>query len=317
MNTELSSQVYPVAVAEVEPFDTSFNPKLDYTSCWRAGGVAFFVTLFVCGGVLKLFGVQDNDARWAGALWALCLIAGVGSFTYAAKLQREHAVTAEMKQRAKRAQAEYQGRVSAAANDARRLTKEVSDLYITSRQLSEMAQSDIEKAFTGLARADREYEVHAYAPFWDAIEGVASALGRVTQSLRLIASNAQKYEQLLKGRRHTFPRFSVDSSALPTPQKAAKLLGEVVRRGQQSFEFSMIWEQRRTRDVLIAGFGSLADAVDGISAAVVSSYTLCSDALKSAASTAECLVAENTQEVSRGADASQALLKRLESKGRN
>lgn len=317
MNAELTYQVYPRPVSRVEPFDTSFDPKLDYTLCWWAAGVAFFVTLFTCAGVLKLLGVPENDERWAGPIFLASLIVAVGAFAYVAGLRRARAITAEMKHRAKRAQAEYQGRLGAAAKEAAHVTKEVTDLYVTSRQLSETAQSEIERAFAGLRRADAEYETHAYAPFWDAIESAAGALGHVTQSLRLIASNAQKYDQLLDGRRHTFPRFSVDSTALPAPQSAADQLGDIVRRGQRSFEFSMIWEQRRTRDVLIAGFGSLADAIAGVSDAVVRSYVSCCEAIQSAAATAEYRITENTQEVSRGADASQALLIRLERQERN
>jgi hypothetical protein len=277
--------------------------------------MVFFLMSFAFAGVHKLFGASEK--RSVFLILGVSLAAAVSVGAYSARVERKRAVSAEMKRQTEREETDHRNKVSAASNEAARVTKEVTEIYVTSPQLADSLERDLTQAFAGLASAEAEYVAHAYAPFWDAIEGVAGTLGRMTLNLRLIASNAQQYERLLDGRRHTFPRFSVDTTTLAAPQEAAHMLGEVVRRGQQSFEFSMIWEQRRTRDVLIAGFGSLADAVAGMGDAVTRSYALCCDAINAVTSTVEYRVSENTLEVSRGADASEALLTRFERQKRN
>ncbi len=42
--------------------------------------------------------------------------------------------------------------------------------------------------------------------------------------------------------------------------------------GQTNFEFANIWEHRRTREVLIAGFHTLGEAVNNLTSVVDSSF---------------------------------------------
>jgi hypothetical protein len=42
----------------------------------------------------------------------------------------------------------------------------------------------------------------------------------------------------------------------------------VVRKGQTNFQFANIWEHRKTREVLIAGFRTLGEAIDNLSSVV-------------------------------------------------
>jgi hypothetical protein len=49
---------------------------------------------------------------------------------------------------------------------------------------------------------------------------------------------------------------------VPAGQPIADRLRGVVRKGQTSFQFATIYEQRRTNQILIAGFVTLGDALE-------------------------------------------------------
>ena len=78
----------------------------------------------------------------------------------------------------------------------------------------------------------------------------------------------QEYYLILQGRKHTFPPFPITPESLPNPSPIINELYNLVRQGQKDFQFALIWEQIKTREVLIAGFTTLADAIKGIGATV-------------------------------------------------
>ena len=47
----------------------------------------------------------------------------------------------------------------------------------------------------------------------------------------------------------------------------------VARKGQTDFRFVSIWEQRKTREVLIGGFRNLGDAVENVGNRIIASLT--------------------------------------------
>lgn len=113
--------------------------------------------------------------------------------------------------------------------------------------------------------AARDYSERAFGPFWDNIERAASNLAAFNASAKRIYVSTGEYQEILKGRKHNFPPLVVRQQELPDPIPIAERFKQMVRTAQRDYEFSVIWEHRKTREVLIQGFGSLAEAVEGLS----------------------------------------------------
>jgi len=121
---------------------------------------------------------------------------------------------------------------------------------------------------SALTQAEKEFHENAYDPFWDAVEKAASALSSLYDNIRQLNSNLRKYNELLIDRQHNYPPLVIDPSTLPDPMPELNRLARVMRLGQTNYEFTMIWEQRKTRAAIIQGFKNLGDAIDNLSSVV-------------------------------------------------
>ncbi|MEW5766262.1 MAG: hypothetical protein AB1797_01375 [bacterium] len=132
-----------------------------------------------------------------------------------------------------------------------------------------------------LSRAESEYHHNAFAPFWDAVENAAQDLNIAQTAIKDLAKNARLYYNILSNRRHTFPTFNVRLESIPDPMPLAEELRRIVRMGQTNFQFATIWEHRRTRECLIAGFRTLGEAINNLDQAIVSSIVDLRDSISS------------------------------------
>jgi len=114
-----------------------------------------------------------------------------------------------------------------------------------------------------LREAEEEYNDRAFAPFWDRIERAAASLAEFSQSVDSIRAQTTNYHRALHGRIHNFPALRIDS-VLPSPDATIREFNRLARLGQRNFEFASIWEQRRTRAILIKGFTTLGQAVNNL-----------------------------------------------------
>ncbi len=169
-------------------------------------------------------------------------------------------------------------------------------LNIESVTLFESLAIQLEGAERQLDRAEQEFTNHAFAPFWDAIEEAAGALARFDERVRQITAKSSHYMQLIqKYSEGPAPEYSLppDSIArLRVGTVLAERMRSVVRNAQRDFQFAMIYEQRKTNQILVAGFTSLAQALDRMTDQVTSSIYDVTEAVR--ATTAE-LTAINSQ----------------------
>src|ERR1035438_2530325 len=86
-----------------------------------------------------------------------------------------------------------------------------------------------------------------------------------------ISRAAAVYYRDLRGREHDFPHFPISAGNVPDASPETNQLRRVVRMGQTNFQFANIWEHRRTRDVMIAGFRTLGDAINNLESTVENS----------------------------------------------
>lgn len=146
-------------------------------------------------------------------------------------------------------------------NEAESLTKKIMEIYQTSLELQTELPEYLEEVDAWLEEAEEEYEANAFAPFWDAVEEAVGWLGDFYDDANEIAGNADRYYQNLNGVQHTFPVFPVTLQTIPDASPQIERLRRVVRLGQTNFQFANIWEHRKTREVMIAGFRTLNEAV--------------------------------------------------------
>lgn len=133
-----------------------------------------------------------------------------------------------------------------------------------------------------LDRAEAEFQARAFGPFWDAIEEGARRLDDYYNSVNDIRYSVESYYHLLQGYNHTFPSLRTRISP-PSPKSIVDVLQATVRKAQTDFEFATIWEHRQTREVLIAGFEHLGDALYNIGDVLSNSFRSLEDALRSEA----------------------------------
>jgi hypothetical protein len=148
-----------------------------------------------------------------------------------------------------------------------------------------------------LDQAEIDYQEGAFAPFWDVIENAANMLGRFDEGLRAISKNSSRYTELIKlyvGPPPTFPLASLAVTKLDVGTGSAARLRAIVRRAQRDFHFASIYEQRKTNQILVAGFTNLAQALDRMSSQITNSIENLSNSVNSLSNAVE----ESTRTIS-------------------
>jgi hypothetical protein len=145
--------------------------------------------------------------------------------------------------------------------EAESLSEKITNIYQTSLELRTELPEYLEEVDGWLDKAEEEYEANAFAPFWDAVEEAAIWLGYFNDDANEIAKNANNYYQNLNGVKHTFPVFPIRLQTIPDASPQIERLRRVVRMGQTNFQFANIWEHRKTREVMIAGFCTLNEVI--------------------------------------------------------
>jgi hypothetical protein len=125
-------------------------------------------------------------------------------------------------------------------------------LLYSSEDLARRIPKLLDQASVSAGLADKEYRENAFAPFWDAVEQVARHLDAFNKDVRQLSDCAQQYRALVRRHPDRFPSFRIRTEALPDPKGILADLQRLTRMGQTNFSFAIIWEQRKTREVLIA-----------------------------------------------------------------
>jgi hypothetical protein len=127
---------------------------------------------------------------------------------------------------------------------------------------------NIARTSTLIQQAKAEFDQNAYSPFWDKIHASIEQLSECNENIENLERHAAWYSKGLNQRSHNFPAYPISAGLVPDITRTSQGLRQVIRLGQTSFEFSSIYEQIRTREVMIAGFKSLGEAVDNFGSSV-------------------------------------------------
>lgn len=145
------------------------------------------------------------------------------------------------------------------------IAQEVTSNNEASISLLEKLPRDIERVEQCLDDAQTCFTQRAFAPFWDSVEKAALTLGFFDERVGQIQRYSARYVDLSREYRGKLAPFSVSSHCAPKLRIAAessKRMHEIVGAAQRDFQFSVIYEQRKTNQILVAGFKSLAQALE-------------------------------------------------------
>jgi len=118
-----------------------------------------------------------------------------------------------------------------------------------------------------LDRAEADFAERAFAPFWDSIERATLQIGGFNDDVGRLAEMATRHTQLrreYRGESEPFPLTRSSAERAGVASGTTDRLTSLVRQGQRDFQFALIYEQRKTNQLLIAGFTTLASALDGM-----------------------------------------------------
>ncbi len=134
-----------------------------------------------------------------------------------------------------------------------------------SMALFESIPEHLRTAEDHLDQAEIDFAEGVFAPFWDSIEKAALTLGRFDEGVRKINDCSSRYVELNKQYKADPPRFPLSPPSvtkLTVGTATAERMKRIVRTAQRNYQFASIYEQRKTNQILVAGFTSLAQALD-------------------------------------------------------
>jgi len=157
-------------------------------------------------------------------------------------------------------------------NEMISLCKQSLDLFVSMPLYLSSAERDLD-------RAERNFTDGAFAPFWDSIETSAKSLGHFNEGICNIKRNSSRYTELIRlfaGNPPSFPISLQSITKLNVGTGTARRMEAIVRDAQRNFQFAMIYEQRKTNQILVAGFTNLAQALGEMTSQIESSVRLLS-----------------------------------------
>jgi len=156
-------------------------------------------------------------------------------------------------------------------------SKSLATLLDSSKATYSSLAQRVSTARVHLDRADFEFKERAFVPFWDEVEKAVNSLGAYHRDVSAVEHNATEYARRAavltyrggsRVHRVSVPRFDMPKGGLPDARPVALRLTNVVRRAQRDFQFATIYEQRKTNQLIYAGFGTLASAIDRMQSSI-------------------------------------------------
>jgi hypothetical protein len=191
------------------------------------------------------------------------LIAAIGALAFTMIRERER----ERELRRIERTIASESRVAREAAAARELVVARDALEATARRELKSMRRLRDETWQALKEAQHEFDQRAFAPFWDAIERAANRLAEFEVSAAGLDEAAEAYRAHVLAHPELQTAVTVEDvdSSVRSGATLARELRDLVRRAQRDFEFSVIFEQRKTNELLTAGFENLGTALSTIS----------------------------------------------------
>lgn len=246
---------------------------------------------------LSALPVALGSALLYGPLFGIPIVVGV----IAARLRRAQKFLAWRER-------ELLSRRQRAEEEAATTTRRVREIEAEAASVVNELPRLLAQVRAELDAADNEYAERAFGPFWDRIASSAQLLATYRVKLDRITSLGRKYSRLLGGREHSFPKRLSVPEVIPEPADLVARLARLAREGQKDFQFAVIWEQHKTRRVLVEGFSTLGSTLQELANTLQASLADCTAQVAGAISDATGALQSSTN---RGAEEVGAELKEI------
>ena len=154
------------------------------------------------------------------------------------------------------------------AAEQRHLSSKLATLMSNSRQMAAGLSGLVQSAECAIAGAEHEFDEGALVPFWERIEEATAKLTTVEVTVQKLIKNAHFYESDAQKLEINPPPFQLGIDTLPNGSHTYARMHTVVRRAYKSPAFANIYEmrrinyeQRKTNELLEAGFSTLGQAL--------------------------------------------------------
>lgn len=145
-----------------------------------------------------------------------------------------------------------------------KILERMLDLSEQSIILFESMPKHLDSAEQWLNRAETDFAEGAFIPFWEAIEEAANSLARFNRAINQINDNSSSYVYLTADYEATPPKFALTRKSvekLSVGTATAERMNAIVRAAQRNYQFTNIYLQRKTNQILVEGFDSLEQAL--------------------------------------------------------
>lgn len=253
-----------------------------------AGAICGFVAAMMAGLLLWIIlGIAYQDSKkgdvvassivqWlipAGALIGLA----IPLVEYTKEQERQAARTKQEEDQ--RAAAAKRAEEELARRDDE-LRSQIASLAGKAKSLSRQLPNLVSETHRHLDQAEKEFEDGAFGPFWDAIELATQNLAKFYASLQSFSKEARTLKGIAKSRGigreslRTIVLRREDISGAEHIAEAADRMTSIVRVAQRNFQFASIYESRKLNKLVIGGFRTLAEAINGVGNRIDSSLKM-------------------------------------------
>lgn len=198
---------------------------------------------------------------WPLAFFIFPYSRGLEARRKAAELAAQEALRRRSAEEAQRRDAEAQRLAALDAERQRALTGRLSSILSQSQVSASRIPALVQSAEDSIGHAEAEFQEGAFAPFWDAVERAANQLATLQATLQDLIGKSDMYSRQSVELKIAPPPFEIGLKTLPDVTHLVKRMQGVVRRAQKDINFALIFEQRKTNQILVAGFQSLGHAL--------------------------------------------------------
>lgn len=249
---------------------------LDVVFSWYAGASALIVfLLFAPATFFFLIYLSESFAIGFFGTFVLCLLPVVACVAFGVSCRKSQfnsalksVVDSRIRQQLNNFEAQEIAKCSSAEIDGIYCREVVT---IEAPKRNESLLEALKESEQLVTRAEVLFDESAFTPFWDTVDQTVRSLRGYEDALGGIRDLALSYYGLLEGREHNFPEFPVDRDSIPDATPVFNRLEAVIARAHRDFQFTQIYEQRKTTSAVVAGFRSLNHAITHLREDIVSS----------------------------------------------
>lgn len=274
---------------------------------------------WIIGGIIVYIIIASIVIFWKITLPIIALISIAVYLHYKEKREeekkkKEEEIREEKLQKEKVEQERIKQAILTREIEQERHKQIINGLISNSQLLSQKLPERVDSARDALNNAEQEYKDGAFAPFWDAVEVAVTSLAHFDTGINQIAKNCSEYQTESRQLESPPPVFDWKKAADASDAIAtADRLQSIVRVAQKNFQFAVIYEQRKTNQILVAGFAGLGQALGQIAYRISESTGLLSAAIADLSFTVSDTVSDTSKKAfEAGRENTQAVIKSMQ-----